>query len=747
MHFIELQNTNLMRHITHLKYDMLVVVVQNTYLMGSTQREQLVRLIQKYKKRFDVSVAEYDTKRFHEMITLLKNHVNSFNDYSIDCIGKLRTTITSLDDVSKKKKTTKSMKNVSKRLSNVTDDNDNAILLQQYFEWYIKYIDYLLQLIQSFHIEVFLPLSSSLSAWVNESPIATPMRSTQSSRMSSISFGETGFHTSRRLSVPVLTRELRLPDNMKGEVSELLSLLHTPKGNEIREQISELLQQLNRLLDDEMITSDVVTTTKLPSVANNKTQNSNDFSAFESLMPCVFDKFSQCLTLSEDWLEWDKEQMNKLYLRRPRLDQLQKILVDQKSNVLRDIESYERNIDSKYEQVRRLSVREERGNALKTKVFQLESSLSELRTQLHTLEQDKLRFIDAMTEAAKQKLGRQEADKIRMDYAQNKLARMLVKRNIDSDEYMLRLLRDDVELENELKPSFVRFTNDAQEQCEELEQQLQTKHEQKLMLESVLKPLREHQYAELTDKETEAPFRTLRKSQSISKLPIAVSNGKARNDKNDKTLSSEENRTFSKYEKQTSNEQNDPGDVSMINTAISDGNDNSLRAGNKKIMKKSTTSEELSSDRSNSSEQLNDTHRKSKNARIEDHLISATNNVTEDFEDRSSNAHVKSVTQKSKGKDKLNSNNFIGNDYYNQPFLRPVTLKQSKHNGPVAEEASMHKTTDNFNSSNSSLKTNKLIKSSSPTNIESNKTQLRQPIDKSIDRSHMGFFIPVDEAL
>lgn len=445
--------------------------------MVSTQRDQLSRHIHTYKTKINSCQGEYDTNRFHTMITRLKKQLGVAGD--LVSIGALRSVVARFgqeDEQALKHPTTvKTSWNTSTRVvrqqpSLAADDYDRKAQeeVEEYFRWYIRFVDYLQQLIQSYHIEVFLPLCSCMSALVNYSPTATPSRSTQGSRLSNASLTSRTSLMSRRLSQPQLSRELQLPVELQGEVGELLSIIQSPKGSQTQENIGSLLQQLNVLLDNDNIFShDSQLAQSLTAPTYNKDSKGSgttpEVHVLERLLPTVFDIFHDCLRLSEEWMEWDQEQMKQLYSRRPKLNQLQHVLANQRANVQNEIAATEREIDDKYENVHRLSVREDRTNVLNVKVYSLQSELNEAKAQLAALEREKLQLIDKMANAAKQHLGRQVADRIRQDYSHNQLARMLVRREIESSKYVLELLEEDLHLETELKPSFVRFTNDAHE--------------------------------------------------------------------------------------------------------------------------------------------------------------------------------------------------------------------------------------------------------------------------------------------
>ena len=160
---------------------------------------------------------------------------------------------------------------------------------------------------------------------------------------------------------------------------------------------------------------------------------------------------------------------NGMEERMEKLRKVQTILDEKVSELDSQIKGMQSELDSQSDLFQKLLQREERSNELNAKLYEADALLASLRKKQEGLLQ-KLAIQSTMNK-------NRELESIRLSH------------EIQVSEYKVQLLRKDLEVEMEIKPTFVHFTNSVQENCQTLESLISSKQHTRNQLNQLLAPV------------------------------------------------------------------------------------------------------------------------------------------------------------------------------------------------------------------------------------------------------------------
>ena len=188
------------------------------------------------------------------------------------------------------------------------------------------------------------------------------------------------------------------------------------------------------------------------------------------LLEKIFKTFTASAKQAKQWVQLDTVRSVHLHLARQRFKEMHKTLTARIQELDGIIEDTQREIDNESEGLHKLVKREERASDINSKLFEMDDNIGQRKDKLKNVEME----VAAMTTELQKKDENNYRERKRLEtkLAKSKIQVDNIKRDIEAKKYCKRLLEGDLQVEMQIKPSMIRFTNTVQEKCETLEANL-----------------------------------------------------------------------------------------------------------------------------------------------------------------------------------------------------------------------------------------------------------------------------------
>ncbi|VDI51667.1 Hypothetical predicted protein [Mytilus galloprovincialis] len=383
----------------------------------------------------------------------------------------------------------------------------------QYFIWFFNNLKYLRDLRANFVDRVFNPLfkyfyefgstgpdrERSVDSAMSFSNISVNSVKTFDSHVTGLSsfsgwsqlgLSETGsqesdenIHTTRkkmlaRAALLLLGREFR----------DIKNLYDSTEVEKISHRLSFLKEQLDFLIDNEsQFSSEMFSQDSEKAVCHLKVKNSRTYSLMR-LIPDILVKFQKAAWLAKRWLELDDMKTKDLNERLQKLAALEGQFSKRLSALSKNIQDHESQLERGTRELQNLLKREDRTSDLELKVHDFKGKISKLETDMQTLNEEKIKLVKDI-EGTKKTINVSGHTNLLTMYERNKLQRYAIERQIAAIKFQENIALKDMEVETEVKPNIMHFTNDVQDRCEELERALEQEKREKNTLQAALYPI------------------------------------------------------------------------------------------------------------------------------------------------------------------------------------------------------------------------------------------------------------------
>ncbi|XP_076095198.1 uncharacterized protein LOC143065494 isoform X3 [Mytilus galloprovincialis] len=383
----------------------------------------------------------------------------------------------------------------------------------QYFIWFFNNLKYLRDLRANFIDRVFNPLfkyfyefgstgpdrERSVDSAMSFSNISVNSVKTFDSHVTGLSsfsgwsqlgLSETGsqesdenIHTTRkkmlaRAALLLLGREFR----------DIKNLYDSTEVEKISHRLSFLKEQLDFLIDNEsQFSSEMFSQDSEKAVCHLKVKNSRTYSLMR-LIPDILVKFQKAAWLAKRWLELDDMKTKDLNERLQKLAALEGQFSKRLSALSKNIQDHESQLERGTRELQNLLKREDRTSDLELKVHDFKGKISKLETDMQTLNEEKIKLVKDI-EGTKKTINVSGHTNLLTMYERNKLQRYAIERQIAAIKFQENIALKDMEVETEVKPNIMHFTNDVQDRCEELERALEQEKREKNTLQAALYPI------------------------------------------------------------------------------------------------------------------------------------------------------------------------------------------------------------------------------------------------------------------
>jgi hypothetical protein len=282
------------------------------------------------------------------------------------------------------------------------------------------------------------------------------------------------------------------------EFRDVKTLYDTTDIEKLAHRISYVKEQLDYLIDNESkVDHEIFSQDSERSVYHLKIKEQ----LVDSLMrfiPDILVKFQKAAWLARRWLELDDIKTKDVNQRLDKLCKFEERMGERLSLLSKEIQEHEQALEKGSNELQQLFKREERANDLSQAMYELDQKITEAKESLKTLQDERSELAAKITVAVQTK-NATEYKKLKSLYERNKLQRYAIDRQLATLGYHKTIAENDMQIELQLKPSMIHFTNDVQDHCEELEQRLETERKEKRTLQAALLPIVEDKQC-LTDR-------------------------------------------------------------------------------------------------------------------------------------------------------------------------------------------------------------------------------------------------------
>ena len=211
------------------------------------------------------------------------------------------------------------------------------------------------------------------------------------------------------------------------------------------------------------------------------------------LVPDILVKCKQATALARQWLEIDARKNRKLTQKLHQIKSIHQRITQRLASVKTTIMVHEDELQRETDELQRLLKLEERSTDLNTQLYNSEQDISALKTAYENARAERDVLTKELFECVR--TGAKSFDTLKVRYEQNRLTRHMLQRKLASTKYQRAVLNGDMQVEMDLRPTIIRFTNHVQDKCERLEQQLEQEREDRKLLENALLPLQEDRHS------------------------------------------------------------------------------------------------------------------------------------------------------------------------------------------------------------------------------------------------------------
>ena len=177
-----------------------------------------------------------------------------------------------------------------------------------------------------------------------------------------------------------------------------------------------------------------------------------------------------------------------LHLARQRFKEMHKTLTARIQELDGIIDGIQREIDNESEGLHKLVKREERASDINSKLFEMDDNIAQGEDELKNTEMELAAIKSQLHKIDKKDY--QERERLETELEASKMQVDSIARDIEAKKYCKRLLEEDLQVEMQIKPSMIRFTNNVQEKCETLEMNLSKHRRERAALLDFIEKLR-----------------------------------------------------------------------------------------------------------------------------------------------------------------------------------------------------------------------------------------------------------------
>lgn len=419
------------------------------------------------------------------------------------------------------------MRKRNKRLPVSEDIGNEADEMMEYFNWFFKNLSYLRELRNNFVSRIFNPLfkyfynvshnapdreRSTDSAMSMSNLSVASHRSIDSgitgiSGWSSFRFSDTesqasgddDIHAARKHMISKAALQL-----LGRELRDVRSLYDTTELEKTAQRLALVKEQLDYLIDNEdNINHALFSQDSERVVSHLKVKNSRTYFLMR-LIPDILVKCQICAWLARKWLEIDDKKTKDLKERLTKLVSLEDQLSRRLKMLSVDIQKHEKKLEKETNELQKLLKREERTNELEMTLHGYQNRERDLKEYMQKLENEKQELTNKLNNAIKEKRTG-EYKSLQTMLERNKLQIYAMERQMGTLNFHKSIVDNDMQVELEVKANIIHFTNDVQDQCEELEKMLENEKKEKRTIQAALIPIA-HDTEEIRDRLREKAY-------------------------------------------------------------------------------------------------------------------------------------------------------------------------------------------------------------------------------------------------
>lgn len=412
--------------------------MQLSSLSNHERYDLMIKQIEAFREKVRLCRESYSSRLAESMISQLRAQDGSF----IDTIYKLR-----------------------KYVQTMSTDQQQAPTAV-YAVWYLSTLKYLKELKTNFDERIYLPLSKLYQNMdVEEGMTADEQGQKEASTLSAYR---------AHSSASVL--------KFKNDLPEVKDLYDFAEVENVATRLKYMRQRWQFLMEEEneintslfSYNSQVETSARCPKNIVNLLR----------VIPDILTKCGKAGLLSLQWLECASTKAIDIQTKYHKLERVRSVLTEKLSGLSTEIKSEERQLEVESTDLEMLADREERANDILSKTHQLESYIKQLHTNIY-----KLSFQTEELQVKRRSSDLSAKTQIDRQTHKNEAAIFKLSQEIKMKMYEKDLLEEDLAIELEVKPCLIRFTDQIQEKCESLEQEIDKKRNEKQRVESALVPV------------------------------------------------------------------------------------------------------------------------------------------------------------------------------------------------------------------------------------------------------------------
>ena len=188
------------------------------------------------------------------------------------------------------------------------------------------------------------------------------------------------------------------------------------------------------------------------------------------LLEKIFKILTESARQAKQWVQLDAVRTVNLHLARQRFKEIHRALKTRTRELDGIIDDIQGEINNESTELHKLLKREERTSDINSKLFEMNDNIGQREDELTNTEMQ-LAVISMQLQKC-QINDDKERRKLESELKVYKVKEETITRDIEAKRYCRRILQEDLTVELEIKPSIIRFTNTAQENCETLEMKL-----------------------------------------------------------------------------------------------------------------------------------------------------------------------------------------------------------------------------------------------------------------------------------
>jgi len=349
--------------------------------------------------------------------------------------------------------------------------------LLTYGKWYLENLDYLKEIKSTFDKWIYLPLSHTY--YDEDDPRLLPSHNSPPSINGSVTSLRSGRPSSKSLSRSnsILMFKEDIPD-IKDlyDYSDLDNV--TGRLSYLRERLGHLLEDQGELNPDLFSLNSEKYTKGYPEKLHNLIR----------LVPDILLKCRKAAALAQQWLAIEAAKEMDTQQKLLKLERVETVLSEKLEGVSQELVVTETELAQETYELQSLLEREDRALTIHSETREIDLKIEEIQGKIERIDLE----IEDVNELVKTvKSNKQFFDQLSKDLVRKHLEKEKLLKRITTLQFERNILTEDYSFELEIKPSIIRYTNDTQDKCEKLEQEVEFKRNIKDEIENALIPIKE----------------------------------------------------------------------------------------------------------------------------------------------------------------------------------------------------------------------------------------------------------------